>query len=102
MGTWSWCLSRRSTSVSTCRAEAETLAELDDNRGVMFAFSLLLLWVAGIAFFTAFHPGGVTDPDTGDPAKDPVDVIKFLMVKGGEGPGGTTTGGTTDTAAQPA
>jgi hypothetical protein len=72
-----------------------------DNRGAMFAFSLLLLWVAGIAFFTAFHPGGVIDPDSGDPAKDPADVIKFLMVKGGEGPSGATTG-SADTAAQPA
>jgi hypothetical protein len=64
---------------------------MDDNRGVMFAASLIFFWIAGIALFTAFHPGGITDPDTGDPAKDPVAVLKFLMVKGGEGASASTS-----------
>lgn len=65
-----------------------------DNRGVMFAVALLLFWIAGIAFFTAFHPGGITK-ENGDSAQNPIDVIKYLLEKGGEGaPANTDTTGT--------
>lgn len=64
---------------------------MDDNRGVMFAACLFFFWVAGVAFFTAFHPGGLTtdgaapEADGSNAAKNPVDVLKFLMIRGGEG-----------------
>jgi hypothetical protein len=57
---------------------------MDDNRGVMLALALLLFWIAGVAFFVAFHPGGVTK-DNGDSAQNPVDVLKFLLAKEGSG-----------------
>jgi hypothetical protein len=57
---------------------------VDDNRGVMLAFGLILLWVAGVCFFAAFHPGGVTNSD-GNPAQNPADVLKWLLTKAGEG-----------------
>jgi hypothetical protein len=60
-----------------------------DNRGVMLALALLLFWVAGLAFYTAFHPGGITK-DNGDSAQNPVDVLKFLLAK--EGSGASTPG----------
>lgn len=67
----------------------------------MFAIGLLLLWIAGVAFFAAFHPGGVTNPD-GSAASNPADIIKWLMVKGGEGANASTSagGGTSDPNAQ--
>jgi len=57
---------------------------MDDNRGVMLALALLLFWIAGVSFFVAFHPGGVTK-DNGDTANNPVDVLKFLLAKEGSG-----------------
>jgi hypothetical protein len=63
---------------------------MDDNRGVMFAIALLLFWIAGLAFFTAFHPGGITK-DNGDAAQNPTDVIKYLLAKGGEGASDSAT-----------
>jgi hypothetical protein len=61
---------------------------MEDNRGVMLALALLLFWVAGIAFFFAFHPGGVHLSDGSD-AQNPVDVLKFLLEKGGIGASAT-------------
>lgn len=62
---------------------------MDDNRGVMLALALLLFWVAGVALFFAFHPGGVklTDSSTGkeSDAQNPVDVLKYVLQKGGIG-----------------
>lgn len=57
------------------------------------AIGIALLWAAGVAFFVAFHPNGVVLPD-GKPAKNPSDVLKYLMWKargGGEG-GGSSSG----------
>jgi hypothetical protein len=59
---------------------------MDDNRGVMLALALLLFWIAGVSFFVAFHPGGITK-DNGDSAQNPVDVLKFLLAKEGSGGG---------------
>jgi len=53
------------------------------------AIGILVLWLAGAAFFVAFHPNGVQMPD-GSPASNPVDVLKFVMLKargGGESGG---------------
>ena len=64
---------------------------MDDNRGVMLAAALLFLWIAGVAFFTALHPGGITtdgkqaEADGSNLANNPVDVLKFLLTKGGQG-----------------
>lgn len=64
---------------------------MDDNRGVMLAAALLFLWIAGVAFFTALHPGGITtdgkkaETDGSNLANNPVDVLKFLLTKGGQG-----------------
>jgi hypothetical protein len=63
---------------------------LDDNRGVMLALALLLFWVAGVAFFFAFHPGGVKLSDESD-AQNPVDVLKVLLEKGGIGASATAS-----------
>lgn len=57
----------------------------------MLAAALLFLWIAGVAFFTALHPGGITtdgkpaDPSGSNLANNPVDVLKFLLTKGGQG-----------------
>ena len=63
---------------------------MDDNRGVMLAIALLLFWVAGVAFFFAFHPGGVKLSDGSD-AQNPVDVLKVLLEKGGIGASATAS-----------
>jgi hypothetical protein len=69
---------------------------MDDNRGVMLAIALLLFWVAGVAFFFAFHPGGVKLSDGSD-AQNPVDVLKVLLEKGGIGASATASAiGNTD------
>lgn len=68
---------------------------MEDNRGVMLAVALLLFWVAGVAFFFAFHPGGVklTDSASGktSDAQNPIDVLKYLLQKGGIGASTTST-----------
>jgi hypothetical protein len=61
---------------------------VDDNRGVMLALALLLFWVAGVALFFAFHPGGVKLSNGAD-AQNPVDVLKVLLEKGGIGASAT-------------
>jgi hypothetical protein len=56
------------------------------------AIGIALLWIAGVAFFVAFHPNGVVMPD-GNPAKNPQDVLKYLMWKArGGGEGGDSSG----------
>lgn len=61
-----------------------------DAKGVQLAAALLLLWLAGVAFFVAFHPGGIQMPG-GESANNPVDVLKYLLTKGGEGAPGNQT-----------
>lgn len=51
------------------------------------AIGILLLWLAGMAFFVAFHPNGVQLAD-GSQAKSPADIIRYTMWKargGGSG-----------------
>lgn len=42
------------------------------------ALGFLLLWVAGVAMFAAFHPGGVMVE--GKPAKNPADILRYLIM----------------------
>ncbi len=48
------------------------------SKGVAGAFGLILLWMAFVAFFVAFHPGGIKLAD-GTPAQNPRDVIVYLI-----------------------
>lgn len=52
------------------------------------ALGFLMLWIAGVALFAAFHPGGIKNGDK--PAQNPADVLRYLMTKlagGGESSG---------------
>jgi hypothetical protein len=61
------------------------------SKGVAGAFGLILLWMAFVAFFVAFHPGGIKLAD-GTPAQNPRDVILYLIQRltGGFGKSGTS------------
>lgn len=45
--------------------------------GTYFAIALILYWLAGVALFVAFHPGGIKV--NGKSAQNPTDVIKYLI-----------------------
>lgn len=63
------------------------------NDATKLAIGILLVWVAGMAFFVAFHPNGVIMP-SGEQAKSPADIIKFAMWKArGGGNGSQQSGG---------
>lgn len=66
-----------------------------------FALALVLLWLAFLCFFVAFHPGGIQV--NGHAAQNPADVIKYFMQKMAQGQGplqpgsnGNSGGGTTN------
>lgn len=61
---------------------------MGDSHGTTLAFALILFWMAGVAFFVAFHPGGVHNTD-GSPAQNPVDIVKWLLTKGDTGASAT-------------
>lgn len=60
------------------------------------SFAILLIWVAGLCFFVAFHPGGILiyDPNADGgkganrPAKNPAEVLGYLMSASYGGSGG--------------
>lgn len=58
------------------------------------AIGIILLWLAGLAFFVAFHPNGVTMPD-GKAARNPGDVLKYIIaeVHGGKSDNSGFSGG---------
>lgn len=62
------------------------------NKGASGGLALILLWVAFAGFFVAFHPGGITDPmfvTSSNPkgyARNPVDVILWLIHRAVKGP----------------
>lgn len=62
------------------------------SKGVAGAFGLILLWMAFVAFFVAFHPGGIKLAD-GTPAQNPRDVVLYLIQRltGGFGESKTST-----------
>ena len=61
------------------------------NKGVSGALALILLWVAFAAFFVSFHPGGITDPsfitetNPKGQARNPVDVLLWLIKRATQG-----------------
>lgn len=75
------------------------------NKSAGGALALILLWVAFAAFFVAFHPGGISDPmfvTSSNPkgyARNPVDVITWLIKRATQGPSASSsnTPTTTDT-----
>lgn len=71
------------------------------SKGVAGALGLILLWLAFVAFFVAFHPGGIKLAD-GTPAQNPRDVILYMIQKmtGGFGTGGGSDFGGGDLSAQ--
>ncbi len=73
------------------------------NKGASGALALILLWVAFVAFFVAFHPGGIKDPmfvTKDNPqgyARNPPDVIIWMIKRAISGSPDTTaasSGGT--------
>lgn len=67
------------------------------NKGAAGGLALILLWVAFAAFFVSFHPGGITDPmfvTSTNPkgvARNPVDVIIWLIKRATTGPAPAST-----------
>jgi hypothetical protein len=57
------------------------------SKGVYGAFGLVLLWLAFVALFVAFHPGGLRSElfkDTNNPnglARNPRDVVLYFVNK---------------------
>jgi hypothetical protein len=51
--------------------------------GTYLAIALILFWMAGVALFVAFHPGGVEV--NGKPAQNPADVVRYLISVAGKG-----------------
>lgn len=72
-----------------------------DTGNARLALGFLLLWVAGIAFFTAFHPGGIVV--AGKPAKNPADVLQYLIARmSGVNPSDISNGSGSDTSTETA
>jgi hypothetical protein len=58
------------------------------SKGVYGAFGLILMWLAFVSFFVAFHPGGLRsklfeDPDKNPHglARNPRDVVLYFVDK---------------------
>lgn len=74
------------------------------NKGAAGALALILLWVAFVAFFVSFHPGGIEDPMFVTPtnpkgyARNPVDVILWMIKRATQGPAKTDPTATPSTA----
>jgi hypothetical protein len=55
------------------------------SKGVAGAIAVILLWISFVAFYVAFHPGGITSPmfkDTQNPhgyARNPRDVLLYFI-----------------------
>jgi hypothetical protein len=67
------------------------------NKGAAGALALILLWISFASFFVAFHPGGIRDPmfkTTDNPqgyARNPADVIVWLMKRAASGSSSTAS-----------
>jgi hypothetical protein len=60
------------------------------NKGTAGALALILLWLSMMAFFVAFHPGGLQV--NGHAAQNPRDVILWFMQRIAAGtPSGSPT-----------
>lgn len=62
------------------------------NGAAKFALGIVLLWLAGLCYFLAFHPNGVVL--NGAKVSNPVEVLKWLIQEFGKATG-TGTGDTT-------
>jgi hypothetical protein len=75
------------------------------NNGTSGALALILLWVAFAAFFVSFHPGGIRDPMFVTPdnpqgyARNPPDVIIWMIKRAISGSSATTASADTATPA---
>lgn len=56
------------------------------SKGVAGAIAVILLWIGFVAFYVAFHPGGITSPmfvdKTNNPngaARNPRDVMLYFI-----------------------
>jgi hypothetical protein len=65
--------------------------------GARLAVAILILFVAMVAFFFAFHPHGVANPD-GSAVNNPGDILKWMFGVFE----GTTSGSTTPSSGTPA
>lgn len=54
------------------------------NKGAAGGLALVLLWIGFVAFFVAFHPGGLQID--GHAAQNPRDVILWLIRRAASGP----------------
>lgn len=66
------------------------------GEGANGALGLLLMWIAFVCFFVAFHPGGLEV--NGHKAQNPVDVIIWLMQRIATGKSQAGASATADTA----
>jgi hypothetical protein len=67
------------------------------GQGAAGALALVLIWLAFVSFFVAFHPGGLTLAN-GSPAQNPRDVVLWLMQRAAGGSPETSVAGGTGTA----
>jgi hypothetical protein len=51
--------------------------------GAKLALAIVLLWIACVCFFVAFHPGGITVG--GNPAQNPADVVRYFITLAANG-----------------
>lgn len=56
------------------------------SKAVSGAIAVILLWIAFVSFYVAFHPGGITSPMFQDPqnnpegqARNPRDVFLYFV-----------------------
>jgi hypothetical protein len=76
------------------------------NKGAAGALALILLWVAFAAFFVAFHPGGIrdnmfkSDKNPLGTARNPRDVLIWLIKRGAEGTKTTASDSGSEPSAQ--
>lgn len=63
------------------------------GKGAAGALALLLMWIAFVCFFVAFHPGGIEV--NGHSAQNPRDVILWFMQRIARGVPAQDAGGET-------
>lgn len=57
------------------------------SQGTKFAIALVLLWLAGLGLFVAFHPNGIkddafkSDDNPDGKAENPAQVVQYFIMK---------------------
>jgi hypothetical protein len=69
--------------------------------GSKLALGILVMFLAMVFFFFAFHPGGVAGPN-GANVSNPGEMLQFLIAEFQKAAGGTTTDATLTSAEQTA